>query len=421
MLGSIEFLVISFLFFTWFVSAWEFLNMLSWGRARKTDSVDRDLSDVMELWLAERPAYDIVFKILLFADIALFSISSVIISKSVDYQLFNLDENYSALLWVLVALVFGEAIAKAILIKFDIMVLRITMPIIYVLRKTLFFPIVLLSQGIQSCIEHIQHYENSDVTTAEDEIMSFLEKDDDDSDGDSSIEEDEKKMIKGIFELDDTFVREIMVPRVDVHGIELKTSINDAKKEFIKTGHSRVPVYDTTIDEIKGIVYAKDFLDDDKIKGIELKDMLHKPFYIPESKPVDDLLDEFKKNNTHMAVVIDEYGGIAGIVTFEDIIEEIVGEIQDEYDTESDEDCEVEWLDDNTVVLSARTLISDVNELFDAEISEDDGCDTIGGVVCEVLGKIPKVGEVANITEDLSAEVLDADKRRVIKLKIMRG
>ena len=420
MILGLESFWITLVLFMWLVSSWEFLNMLSWGRVRRTETKDKDLAELMETWLESRLSYDITFKVLIFSDIAIMSVSEAKLCENIEFSLFGLSHTVTAVCIVLVSLVLGESISKAALSQFDIQVLKFTIPIIKLLRYTILAPVVFCIKTIQSWFAHLNHDGVEERTSAEDEIMSFVEKDEEDEGRNSELEEDERMMIKGIFELDDTPVKEIMMPRVDVHGLSLTATTEDAKREFIKTGHSRIPVYDGSIDKIKGIIYAKDFLDDQKVAQSTIEQLMHKPFFIPESKAVDDLLDEVKRNNTHIAVVIDEYGGTAGIVTLEDIIEEIVGEIHDEFDLDKAEDSEPEWNPDGSVILAARTLIGDVNELLDTDISEDEDSDTIGGLICEILGKIPKVGDEAVVYEGVTATVLKGDKRRVITVSVMK-
>jgi len=412
--------IISFGAFMWLVTAWEFLNQLSWGRARRIESKDKDLSEIIEGWLETREAYDITFKVMIFSVIAIMSVSATKLSEELQLNFPGLGVTVTAVCVVLIALIAGEAIAKSILIRFDVFVLKFTIPVIKALRYSILYPVVIIIQTVQAGLERLNSDDGDDKTTAEDEIMSLVEKEDEEADDENALEEDERMMIKGIFGLDDTPVREIMMPRIDVHGLPMTTTPEEAKLEFIRTGHSRIPIYENNIDEIKGIIYAKDFLDDSKVKNETLMSMSHKPFFIPETKPVDDLLDEVKLNNTHIAVVIDEYGGTAGIVTLEDIIEEIVGEIHDEYDVEKDEDKEPQWMPDGSVIVSARTLINDVNELLHSDIAEDQDSDTIGGFVCELLGKIPVIGEEATVHENITAKVLNADKKRVISVSLRK-
>ena len=226
-------------------------------------------------------------------------------------------------------------------------------------------------------------------------------------------------MIKGILDLGDMSVREIMTPRVDIEAIPASATISEAKKMFIATGHSRIPIYGRSVDEIKGIIYAKDFIDDKAIAGKSLDQLAHKPLFIPESKAVGDLLEEIRRLHNHFAVIIDEYGGTSGIVTFEDIIEEIVGDVQDEYDHEEVGKDKPKLMPNGSVIFEARTLISEVNEIMDSNIPDTDAADTIGGYICAELGRIPEEGETFHFPEcGLSAFVLKADKRKILKLKI---
>ena len=188
----------------------------------------------------------------------------------------------------------------------------------------------------------------------EDEILDMME-----DQPDSDLEEGEKRMIKGIFDLPNTSVKEIMTPRVDIEALPLTATVADAKKLIIESGHSRIPVYGRSIDEIRGVIYAKDFIrvTDDKQK---LQRLIRTPIFVPETKAVDELLDEIKRSHNHFAVIIDEYGGTSGIVTFEDIIEEIVGDVRDEFDRQEEAEEKSQLMPDGSVVIEARTSISDV-------------------------------------------------------------
>jgi len=226
--------------------------------------------------------------------------------------------------------------------------------------------------------------------------------------------EKEKQMIKGVFDLNDTAVREIMVPRVDVIAISSASSIERALRVFKESGHNRIPVYNRTIDEITGIIIARDFLDFAAICKKTLSELVHKPVFIPESKSAADLLDELKSSPPHIAVVVDEYGGTAGIVTLEDIVEKIIGEPNPylEKNIRSDK------LDtDNSCVLEGRTLIDDVNEIFNVKLHADEDVDTIGGLVCSLFGRIPEHGEEIVVEGLLRVRVLSSDKRRILAVK----
>jgi putative hemolysin len=205
------------------------------------------------------------------------------------------------------------------------------------------------------------------------------------------VEQEEREMIHGILEMTDKTVREVMVPRVDVVAVEATDSISDVIKVIIEYGYSRIPIYEDNVDNIVGVVYAKDLLrygvsgDDQR----SLKAVAREPYYTPEAKHVGELLREMKERKVHIAVVVDEHGGTAGIVTFEDLIEEIVGPIRDEYDMREVEELQI--VSDHEVVVSARFPVDDLKEALDLEVPDVEA-DTVGGLVYEQLGEIPKVG-----------------------------
>ena len=231
------------------------------------------------------------------------------------------------------------------------------------------------------------------------------------------INEEENEMIRSIFALGDTVVREIMVPRTDMASVSLEATFRDVLSSIIDCGHSRIPVYDGTIDNIVGLVYAKDLL---KYWGMDesavvLRKILRTPYFIPETKNLEELLHEFKKKRIHIAIVIDEYGGTSGLVTIEDLLEQIVGDIQDEYDLEE------EWLvegADGAVVVDARLPIEDLEEHFGIEI-ERDKFDTVGGLIVHLTGRIPAAGEVVEIGA-IRLTVLEADARKIKKVSISK-
>lgn len=229
------------------------------------------------------------------------------------------------------------------------------------------------------------------------------------------INEEENAMIRSIFALRDTVVREVMVPRTDMACIPVDAGVQEVLETIIGCGHSRIPVYDTTMDNIVGLLYAKDLLKhwgfDDA--GFSIRAVMRPPMFIPESKNLEEMLQEFRKKRVHLAIVVDEYGGTSGLLTIEDLLEEIVGDIQDEYDTEE------EWLleeGDGSIIVDGRLPIEDLEEHFGIRI-ERDKFDTVGGLVFHLTGRIPTGDEV--ITADaLRITVLDADERRVIRLRI---
>ena len=231
------------------------------------------------------------------------------------------------------------------------------------------------------------------------------------------IEEEEKEMIYSIFEFGDTLAREVMVPRIDMVAIEANTGIREALEVVIQAGHSRVPVYDETIDNIVGILYAKDLLRywHHDISGLKLRDVLRNVYYIPETKKVDELLEELQQRKVHIAIVVDEYGGTAGLVTIEDILEEIVGEIQDEYDSE---EAFMEVVSEDEIIFNGRIDLDDVNHIMSLELPTDTS-DTLGGLIYTNLGRVPAVGDKIHI-RNVEIMVLSVMRRQIKKVKVTR-
>jgi magnesium and cobalt transporter len=196
------------------------------------------------------------------------------------------------------------------------------------------------------------------------------------------------EMIRGIFELSENNARDIMIPRVDIVAVDSKTELKPLVKVIWEAGHSRVPVYEDTIDNITGILYAKDLLKliIDMPKKFSLRKLLHTPYFVPETMPLAELMLEFQKRKLHQAIVVDEYGGVSGLVTLEDILEEIVGEINDEFDEV--ELPEIEKTGRNVYEVDPRLTISDFNEATGSDLPTDN-FDTIGGFVLDLFGKIP--------------------------------
>jgi len=230
------------------------------------------------------------------------------------------------------------------------------------------------------------------------------------------IEEEEREMIHGIFEMGDMSVREVMVPRTDLVAIEVNEPLEKAVDLVTKHGHTRIPVYEANLDHIVGVLYAKDLLRT-VVRGEKkaLREIARKPFFTPESNKVQDVLRDLRKNRVHMAIVVDEYGGTAGAVTIEDILEEIVGPIQDEYDI--GEEDEIQFINPNEVVLDGRVSVDDVNELLKLDIAGDN-YDTIGGYVLNQLGAAPKVGATLGLgSAELRVEAVQGTRIKKVRIK----
>jgi len=246
----------------------------------------------------------------------------------------------------------------------------------------------------------------------DDELKSWVE----DSQSTGGLEKDERKMIYSIFQFGDTLAREIMIPRIDVFALEVNTSLPNAEQAVIQSGHSRIPVYEESVDNLLGLLYAKDLLKAHS-EGVEnLRPLLRPVYFVPEAKKVDDLLAEMQTNRVHMAVVVDEYGGVAGLVTMEDIVEEIVGEIRDEYD--QSEESQYQEISPDEVVFQGRVDIDDVNELLGTHLTREIA-DTLGGYLYGEIGRVPAGGEQVRV-EDWILTVEQVSGRRIRKVRAER-
>jgi putative hemolysin len=232
---------------------------------------------------------------------------------------------------------------------------------------------------------------------------------------DGALEKEEREMIYSIFQFGDTLAREIMVPRIDMLALDVETSISDALKALVDSGHSRLPVYEGTVDNIIGLLYAKDLLrhfqHPELIKTIREK--LRPVYFIPEAKKLDELLTDLQTRRVHMAIVVDEYGGVAGLVTLEDIIEEIIGEIQDEYD--QSEELPFTRITENEFLFKGSIDLDDFNEVMGTSIVKDNA-DTLGGFMYSEIGKVPTGGEIIQI-DQLKLVVEQVLGRRIRKVR----
>lgn len=233
---------------------------------------------------------------------------------------------------------------------------------------------------------------------------------------DGLIEKHELEMLHSIFEFDDTLVRQIMIPRIDIVGADINSSLADILKTAVESGYTRLPVYEDKLDNILGILYVKDLLPlwQAGTTQLDLRKHLRKPLFVPAAKKVNRLLQDFKRQRTHMAIIVDEYGGAAGLITIEDIIEEIVGEIRDEYD-----DAEIDkiaHLTDGSYLIDASLPVSEFNEKFSSGIGSAHA-DSIGGLLVEKAGSIPPKGSVITLNE-LKFTIVASDEKRISKIKL---
>lgn len=234
------------------------------------------------------------------------------------------------------------------------------------------------------------------------------------------VDKEEQKMIESVLGLSEATADEIMTPRTDIVAVELNSDLQTILETINKAGHTRVPVYEENIDNIVGLVYAKDLLSEigRNPADFNLRGKMRNAYFVPETKPLRVLLHEFQNKKQHIAVVLDEYGGTAGIVTLEDILEELVGEITDEYEETPSEP--IKQIDENTIEVDARTYVDDLNDQFELGLPEDEDYDTLGGFVFSRLGYIPKTGESFDY-EELKFTIAAAETRRIKRIRIEKG
>jgi putative hemolysin len=283
----------------------------------------------------------------------------------------------------------------------------ITSPVLYIFK--LYDGFVRRLAGIAETTPEEEHEEKQE------EFLTGLEQ----HRTEGALDEEEQEMIENVLELSNSTADEIMTPRTDIVAVELNSDLQKVLETITSGGHTRVPVYEENIDNIVGLIYAKDLLAEigkDPV-DFKLRDKLRKAYFVPETKPLRALLHEFQNQKLHIAVVLDEYGGTAGIVTLEDILEELVGEIADEYEQTPAEP--VQKIDQNTIEADARTYIDDLNDEFELNLPEDEDYETVGGFVFSRLGYIPKANESFDY-ENLKFTIASAEARKIKRIRIQK-
>jgi putative hemolysin len=317
----------------------------------------------------------------------------------------------------LFTIVFGELVPKTLALAHpEAFALGLARPVDIIGR--IFRPIVAL---LTATTRTISRAFGADVTTeaqiTAEELRLIVERG-----GEQGIlEAEEEQMINAVIELGDRRLHEVMVPRIAIVALPASSSFDEVVDLIIEEGHSRLPVYETSVDEVVGILYAKDllpFLKSNADSRPNLRSLLRTPVFVPESMTIDDLLHEFQRRKVHIAIVLDEYGGTAGLVTIEDLLEEIVGEIQDEYDVEEPL---VEKLDDHSARVDGRSSVDDLLDLWDLklQLEDEDEYDTVGGLVYHRIGGIPQPGDEVHL-DGLRLTVETTDGRRVGKVLVVR-
>lgn len=309
-------------------------------------------------------------------------------------------------------LIFGELVPKRIAMKNSEIIAYCSVDIIRMIATILspFVKFLTFSTNFISGLFGVD--ENDEETVTEEEIRMMV----DVGEEKGTIDIKEKRMINNVFEFNDKEVSEIMVPRTEIYALDINLSIGNVIDELADDfRYSRIPVYEDTIDDIKGIVYVKDILLSRNNKNTKIKSLVKEALYVPESKPINELFEDLRKNRRQIAIVVDEYGGTSGLVTMEDILEEIVGEIYDEYDTPEDI---YKKIDDNTYILNGSMAVYEAENILDIKIKDGD-YDTLSGYLINILGRIPSDKEKNIVISDdnIKYEIIQIKDKRIIKVK----
>jgi gliding motility-associated protein GldE len=371
-------------------------------------------NDALVLDLLEKPRF-LLSTILISNNLV--NVSIIIIANFVlgtfissNNQVLNLLINVVLLTSLLVF--FGEVAPKVFATQNGLVLARFTASLLKFFRF-LFYPLswVLVKTGL--IIEKKFQEKTNDIDL--DEIEKAIEL----SSNSDSTKED-VAMLKGIVNFGNTSVRQVMTPRIDIVAIDIEDTFIDVMNVVKESGYSRMPVYKDSIDKIEGVLYIKDIIEHlDESENFEWQKLLREPMFVPETKKIDDLLKEIQESRKHLAVVVDEYGGTSGIVTLEDVIEEVVGEIKDEFDEDIGQ--EYKKINNNTFLFEGKILLNDVCKILEIDVDTFEDVrgesDTLAGLLLELFGEIPKKGDKISY-ENYNFTVLEVQKNRIQKVKI---
>ncbi len=313
------------------------------------------------------------------------------------------------------SLVFGELVPKRLAMKNSEKIAFATIGVVKAIALITAPFVKLLTASTNGISKIFGISETEEETVTEEEIRMMV----DVGEEKGSIEESEKELINNVFEFNDKVVSEIMIHRKDIYAIDVNSDINDILKELDEYKYSRIPVYEDNIDNIVGMLFIKDLLANvNKKEKVKISNILREAYFVSESKPINELFKDLQRNKHQLAIVLDEYGGTAGLVTMEDIIEELVGNIFDEYD---DEEKDYEKIDDNTYMISGSVSIHDLRKILNVEIPEGE-YDTLSGYLIEELGRIPSDDEKPVIeTKQVTYKIEDYEDKRILWVKACRN
>lgn len=349
------------------------------------------------------------------------NIAIVIISTFLVNNYMDFSKNpvwgfiFQVIIITFILLFFGEIIPKTFATRNP---MRITTAFAYPLSvvQKIFKPLSHLLVSSTNFIEKRQLNRNHNISL--DDISNAI-----DLTNDGHTDEEDRKLMKSITRFGDTSAREIMTPRVDITAVDKSAKFLDILHTIVDSGYSRIPVYEETPDKIIGILYIKEILAFlSASEDFAWHELMHAPFFVPENKPINDLMKEFQDKKMHMAIVVDEYGGTSGVITLEDIIEEIVGDINDEFDVDAENDF-YQQIDENTFIFDGKTSLNDVCRILQVDDREFDAAkgesETLAGLILELKGNMPVTGDRVEF-ENYSFWVTLADKRRIKKVKLKR-
>jgi putative hemolysin len=309
--------------------------------------------------------------------------------------------------------IFGIAIPQAWASYAGEKVLARTLPVLLAFRLVL-WPVTAAMAAFDLPIRRLTGARDADEANGEAAKQEILQAATE-GQAEGAVDAEEVEMIESVMEFGETQAAEIMTPRTDIFALRLDTPFEEACRKIVDAGHSRVPIYQGNLDTIIGVLYAKDLLRHVNDADVSLRSLMRKPYFVPETKLLDDLLKAFKASKVHIAVVLDEYGGTAGLVSIEDVLEEIVGDIADEYDRA--EPALMRRVDATSAEVDGRMYIDDLNDAMQLEIPEDEDYDTVAGFVFSEMGYIPTVGEKL-VAQGARFTIVDADERKINSLRV---
>jgi CBS domain containing-hemolysin-like protein len=379
-------------------------------RARALDEPRRSRMEALRRFTQERQAT--LSALALARNLTLIGITAITVALVLEETGHSWAAVAASALATLAALMLLQALPRLLVSQNPERWRRVLSPFVALLRLLFDAPARLLDLPVAAVLNWWRKRHPEAATEAE-ELVRLAELDE----GARGIAEVERQMIRGIMEMEQTTVREVMVPRIDTVAADVENGFDEVARLMVEKGYSRLPVYEDTIDNIIGVVYAKEVLRH-LARGtcpVSVAELARPAYFVPESKKVDELLSEMRQQRLSIAIVVDEYGGTAGLVTIEDLVEEIVGEIEDEFDVRQQE---VQLVTPNEAIVDARVGIDALNEMFDLRIEKED-FDSVGGFIFNSLGRMPSVGDEVRV-DGLVMRVLTVMGRRIKKVRITK-